>query len=85
MTRSRSERYTSETPVRAVSALHAWVLTSVGTVVVLAMSSLFAPRAVFDHLLWTHLLGPAYARAHGATCAVWTGQSAVPLGSPDAC
>jgi len=54
-----------------VQAYLATLVTAIGALVV---GSLLFPRAVYDGFIWTYFWGPVYADAHGASCAVKTGE-----------
>jgi len=56
-----------------VDPVRAYLATAASLVVTIAGAALLFPRAVYDGFIWKYFWGPVYADAHGATCAVKTG------------
>ena len=65
--------------------VQAYLGTLAAAVVALVGGSLLFPRAVYDGFIWKYFWGPVYADAHGATCAIKTGDGVALEGSRAAC
>lgn len=68
-----------------IDPVRVWAGTAATIVAILVLGLVFFPAIVYDRFLWRYFWGPVVADAHGAVCAVKSGEVTSLLGSQASC